>query len=110
MTGLAVLNVGAGDTKLSFDPDVPEDRQRAALVVADMLKRGYAILVEVGTKDGKPLYQRIEAFDVKTCEYIIVGVPEGMLEPERLPKAKWPRRRLKAETTSGVAVARSAGG
>lgn len=120
---LGILNVGAGDTKLSFDPAKPAERKRAAKVVADMLKRGYAILIQVGEKDGKPLYQRAEAFDPEACEYIIVGAPEEIApELEAVPAKRRgrPRKaetagkpipmRVKAERTSAVGVARSAGG
>ena len=113
---IGILNVGAGDTKLSFDPKKPAERERAAKVVEDMLKRGYAILVQVGTRKGKPLYQRAEAFDPKTCEYIIVGAPEDAeiedpapSKPAPRPRGR-PRKRLPAETTRATAVARSAGG
>lgn len=134
MTGTcAILNVGAGDTKLSFDPANPADRKRAAATVTDMLRRGFAIMVQVGEQGGKPLYQRIEAFDEATCEYIIVGLPEdaaitqlGTVEPaegrhlspagqkrrggRKANVKKFPRTRLPAESTSAVAVGRSAGG
>lgn len=108
---VGILNVGAGDTKLSFDPKKPVERDRAAKVVADMLKRGYAILVQVGEKDGKPLYQRAEGFDPKTCEYIIVGAPDddaASSAPKR--RSRPPKVRLPAESTRAVSVARSAGG
>jgi hypothetical protein len=126
---LGILNVGAGDTKLSFDKKKPAERERAAKIVTDMLRRGYAILIQVGTKAGKPLYQRAESFDAKTCEYIIVGTPpdvdqdirtETQAQPElkHEPKAETrrgkkigpPRVRIPAERTNAVAVARSAGG
>ncbi len=118
---IGILNVGAGDTKLSFDPANPADRERAAKIVADMLQRGFAILIEVGKQDGKPVYQRAEAFDAATCEYLIVGLPEDMLEQDYGarpdPKAIKPaagtrprRYRVPAEKTRAVSVARSAGG
>jgi hypothetical protein len=129
----AILNVGMGDTKLSFDPASPEDRKRAAATVADMLRRGFAIMVQVGERNGKPLYQRIDSFDEATCEYIIVGLPEdlsmaalGTVEEPAPPPARpkpargrpgrkaaaktVPRTRLPAERTAAVAVGRSAGG
>ena len=109
---LAILNVGAGDTKLTFDKKRPEEVKRARAAIADMLKRGFAILVEVGKRGGKPLYQRAETFDPKTDEYIIVGAPEDDAEPSakpRRPRGR-PRKRLPAESTRAVAVARSAGG
>jgi hypothetical protein len=109
---VGILNVGAGDTKLSFDPKKPEERKRAAAVVADMLQRGFAILVEVGKRGGEPLYQRAKAFDPKTCEYLIVGLPDADTPPEPPSKRRGrpPKLRLAAASTRAVAVARSAGG
>jgi len=113
-----ILNVGDGDTKLSFDPANPAEKERAAKIVADMLKRGFAIMVQVGEKDGKPLFQRAEAFDEATCEYLIVGLPEDMLENGQPPKPLKLRGRkgrhrtytAPAGNVRSVAVARSAGG
>lgn len=107
--GLAILNVAAGDTKITFDKNNPEERERACKVVQDMLKRGYAILVHAGEKDGKPLFLRATEFDPETAEYIVAGVPETEFVPE--PEAKIPKKvRLPAEGRKAVAVARSAGG
>lgn len=108
---IGILNVGAGDTKLSFDPAKPAECKRAAKVVGDMLKRGYAILVQVGSDDKGPLYRRAEAFDPETNEYLIVGVPDEPV-PEKAPRGrpKLKTVRVAAARTSAVAVARSAGG
>lgn len=51
---VAVLNVGRGDLTLSFDKANTAERKKAKSVVQDMLKRGYAIFVQVDTKDGEP--------------------------------------------------------
>ena len=119
MTGtMAILNVGAGDTKLTFDRKKPQEVKRARAVVLDMIKRGFAIMIEVGTKDGAPLYQRAVKFDPKTDEYIIMGVPEDAenedAEKQKAPaprrRGKKAERRIKADSTSAIAVARSAGG
>lgn len=75
--GLSILNVGEGDTKLTFDPDKPVERERAARIVTDMLRRGYAILIHAGEKDGEPIYRRAKRFDPKTCEYLIDGLSEA---------------------------------
>lgn len=72
MTGtVGILNVGAGDTKLSFDPANPAERIRASRIVRDMLRRGYALLVEVEQPDGTKAYQRALDFREDSAEYII---------------------------------------
>ena len=37
---IGILNVGAGDTKLSFDPSKPVEVKRAAKIVSEMLSQG----------------------------------------------------------------------
>lgn len=114
---LGILNVGDGDTKLTFDPKNEAERERAAKIVTDMLRRGFAIMVQVGERDGKPLFQRAESFDPETCEYLIVGTPDEQpnAQPAPMPRARRgrPRKelmRVPADKVRGVAVARSAGG
>lgn len=69
--GIGILNVGCGDTKLTFDKNDPAECIRAARIVTDMLRRGYALLVEVEQSDGTKKYQRVLEFKEDTCEYII---------------------------------------
>jgi hypothetical protein len=117
MTGhVGILNVGAGDTKLSFDKNNPAERERAKRIVQDMLRKGYAILVEVGkAEDGEPIYRRAKDFDPETCEYIIAGDPVGEInlhEPVQ-PPARRPvgrPRRVAADKTNAVSVGRMSGG
>ena len=123
MGKIGILNVGAGDIKLSFDPDNPADAIRAARIVAEMLKRGYALLVDTGRKgpDGKQIFKRARAFDEKTHEYIIAdydptvgdqNVTESTATPSgRAPAKKGrPTKRVAAHSVDAVAVARTAGG
>ncbi len=70
---VAVLNVGDGDTKLSFDPKNPAERIRAARIVRDMLRRGYALLIEV-ERDGQKVFQRATDFHEDVCEYVIADL------------------------------------
>lgn len=123
---VGILNVGAGDTKLSFDPADPAERIRAARIVRDMIRRGYALLVEVSKdKDGKPVYQRALDFDEERAEYIIAdfdsvtaaGADAETPAPAPSPPAAGKRRgrppkerRIDAGKTTAVAVARTAGG
>lgn len=122
---VGILNVGAGDIKISFNSEDEQEKIRASRVVKDMLRRGYALLVEV--EPGK--YQRAKDFDENTGEYLIADfdptVDEDEAESaddeqaEESAKAKGSKkkrrkttktRRVKADSTSGVAVSRTAGG
>lgn len=126
---LAVLNAGEGDLKLSFDKSNEPERERAKNTVEDMLRRGYAIFVQVGEQDGEPVYARAKSFDAERCEYLVVGVPESAVPPsielredaaapygrksDGTPRKRPGRSttvRVAADKTRAVGVARSAGG
>lgn len=130
MSEIGILNVGTGDTKLSFDKNNPAERLRAARIVTDMLRRGYAILIEVD-RDGVKGYERVREFREDTCEYIIADFDSATAEAAdkeeanakdqengssqnggQKPKARkaYRPRIIKAETASGIAVGRTAGG
>lgn len=74
MGQIGILNVGAGDTKLSFDKNNPAELIRSARIVTDMLRRGYALLVEVPDGKGGMAYQRVREFREESCEYIIADL------------------------------------
>jgi hypothetical protein len=136
---VGILNVGAGDTKLSFDPKNPAERIRAARIVKDMIRRGYALLIEVDDGNGGKVTRRATDFDENTCEYIIAdfdpiiaaqadradqSIQERKIDvTESFGKAeiktaqgktkgrpKGSTRRVDAGSTTGVSVARTAGG
>lgn len=68
MTGeLRILNVGDGDTKLSFDPSNPAEVERTRRIITDMIRRGYVLLVDIGGGT----YQRALSFDAEKNEYVI---------------------------------------
>lgn len=67
---LSILNVGAGDTKISWDKANPSEVIRTGRIIKDMLRRGYALLVEV-ERDGEKRYERALDFDENKSEYII---------------------------------------
>lgn len=92
---LTILNVGHGDTKLSFDPSKPAERKRASRIVADMMKLGYSICVREGDR-----WIRASGFDPEKTEYLI---KEGRRGTSRT-------RRVAAEMAPAVSVGRSAGG
>lgn len=120
------MNVGAGDIKISFNSDDEAEKIRAGRVVKEMLRRGYALLVEVD--HGK--YQRAKDFDPDTNEYIIAdydptvedesdeklqaGTEAGQeataSKGRKNPKKKAKKKRVKASDTHGVAVSKTAGG
>lgn len=132
---VAILNVGDGDTKLSFDPKNPAERIRAARIVADMIRRGYALLVEVDDGNGGKHYTRALSFNEEVCEYIIADFDpvaaarhdeqeaqdgqqqDGAREEPAAPgtttatgKRTYTRRAVKAESAKAVSVARVSGG
>lgn len=123
---LSILNVAGGDVKISFDKDNIAESIRAKRMITDMLRRGYALLVEI---DGA--YQRAISFDEAHGEYIVAdydssftATPEVVApslkesahaeveeaEVQASSKKKNGRRRLAMESTKAVGVARSAGG
>jgi hypothetical protein len=120
---LEILNVGDGDTKLSFDPKNPAERERAAKIVGEMLRMGFAVMVEVDVK-GEKLFRRVHDFDPETCEYIIFGGPDEQSSETAsaapaeadAPKPKKPKRgrpsgqRYAATNVRAIGVSRSAGG
>jgi hypothetical protein len=135
---VGILNVGVGDTKLSFDPNNPAERIRAARIVKDMIRRGYALLIEVEV-DGVKKFTRAIDFDENHCEYIIADFDPLLAQQadniQEFARAQEqaeaqadaaqgsaatdaPKRRgrppgkksVKAESVRAVAVARSAGG
>lgn len=130
---IGILNVGAGDTKLVFDKNNPAECIRAARIVKDMLRRGYALLVDVG----KGKTRRVLDFDDTKFEYIIADFDPVTAEAadreeqehgkertqpgaaagtgtaaaaKRKPGRPVTRRSIAATGASGVAVARTAGG
>ncbi len=130
MGDVGILNVGAGDTKIVFDPANPDDMARSAAIVQDMLKRGYVLMVDVGNVDdqGRPVLARALRFDPERCEYIVAGFtpveeirhvqdsnsrPETELQesPSITRKARRQgTRRVAASKAKGIAVPRTAGG
>lgn len=118
MGQIGILNVGAGDTKLSFDPKNKAETERAAKIVKDMIRRGFAILIEVGKDERGPLYRRAHDFDEQTHEYIIAGMPDEQEEmsvkkptgAQRGRRKGTTQQRVPANKTNAVAVARVAGG
>lgn len=90
LPGIDVLNTGYGDFELRFDPNKPDEVEKAKQTITDMLKRGYAIFVRKGGET-----YRVRKFDVDRNVYIIGSTPA-----EEVPVAG----------TRATAVGRSAGG
>lgn len=118
---VAVLNVGLGDAKLTFDNDDPGEVLRVGQMVKDMIRRGYMLMVE--REDGK--YERAQDFDPETAEYIIAGYDpieeddgEGQEKPQgkaktsrkKASKKRGKTKRVPAKGTRAVAASKTAGG
>lgn len=90
LPGIDVLNTGYGDFELRFNPNSPEEVQKAKETITDMLRRGYAIFVKKGDETF-----RVRKFDPDKNVYIIGSTPA-----EEVPITE----------TKATAVGRSAGG
>lgn len=115
MGALEILNVSEGDMKISFDTNDCAEAIRAKRIIKDMLRRGYALLV-----DG----QRIKDFDETKGEYIIAdfdaieSLNVEMAEADQRLKARreaddrasdeWQARRDEVSDTAQPAVGSSA--
>lgn len=110
MGTLEILNVGAGDVKITFDREDAAEAIRAKRIIKDMLKRGYALLVQ--GEDGK--FSRAKAFDAERGEYVIADYdPEGDDEGDSevpITGKKAREKRVPMSKTKATAVGRSAGG
>lgn len=106
--------------KITFDKNNVAETIRAKRIVSDMLRRGYALVVEVKRK-GKTAYERIKAFDEARAEYIIADLDsEVAAEADKQvdsnivtpPKRGRPPKtsRLPMQSTRATAIGRSAGG
>lgn len=119
---VAILNVAAGDTKLTFDPSKPDEVKRSAGIVRDMIRRGFVLLIEVGADEKGPIYRRALDFDESASEYIIAGdataipkEPRSSVKPAVPPRPRQQatpkgRARVPASATKAVAISRTAGG
>lgn len=115
MGSLTCLNVAGGDIKITFDTDDAAEAIRAKRIIEEMLKRGYALLVEVNGK-----FRRAKGFDAKVGEYIIADYDPTVEAPDEQSKettAESPKikskpghKRLPMAKTKAVGVAPSAGG
>jgi hypothetical protein len=109
---LEVLSVGQGHIRIKFDKDDAVEFQRARRIIADMLKRGYVLLVE---HDGK--LQRVRRFDETTDEYIVADGPLNATDEEESPPAEQAKRgrrprekRVPLKEGQATGVAPTAGG
>ena len=100
---LDVLNVGFGDTKITFRNDYPEDSARAKDIITKMMKMGYAILVY-----DEGVYRRVRGFDEQHLTYMVLEKDTAKARMEGQGKLK--TKHLPVGKTKAVAVARTAGG
>lgn len=109
---LDVLNVGMGHLTVRFNREDPLELARGRRLVADMLKRGYALFVEV-----EGVLRPVRRFDAKYDAYVIDQVADPKTT-EPAPKTGTGRRgpyrrmtqRVPATAAKATAIGRTAGG
>ena len=137
MGKLEILNVSEGDIKIVFDKNNPAETIRAKRYIKDMLRRGYALLIELedGTHtraldfdENKECYI-IADFDASyqetssTIDEILLGKSEEKTKEIKneqieaadakeptIKKTKQGRKSIPIQKANAVAVAPSAGG
>lgn len=112
---LNVLNVGAGDIRVTFNHIDQGETKKALRMLKDMQQRGYAIMVAL--PDGT--YTRAKTIDPTTNSYVIVVAEDAPLPTDAVVEKTRGRKKGKTGTKSAkvpvrtsraVGVARSAGG
>lgn len=112
---VGILNVGAGDIELRFDKTNPAETLRAGRIVKDMLRRGYALLVEVEREDGKRFERALDFNENSGC-YIIADfdpvtamvADEAEVQLKVVSEATDERENGKEVTESGAAGSKPA--
>lgn len=133
MIELDVLNTGTGHLRLTFNPGEPAEVEKAKTTINLLLRRGFALFVQEGTKT-----RRVRGFDPERGSYYVDDVPEeaeqAKAEADATPgglgavaaadrcacgkparhrgrcKGRAGRRSLPAATHRATAVGRTAGG
>lgn len=106
-----ILNVGEGDIKLSWNSADASERIRMGRIIKDMLRRGYALLVEV-ERDGVTAWERAYDFNEAAGAYIIAdfdpvataGPREVITEPEAHYVAEEPAALRRTTAPNGAAT------
>lgn len=80
MIELDVLNTGSGHLRLTFNPGEPAEVEKAKATIELLLRRGFALFIQEGTKT-----RRVRGFDAERGSYYVDEVPE---EPEEAHQAK----------------------
>jgi len=93
---LEILNVQGGDVKITFDKQNTAETIRARRIVTDMLRRGYALVVEVD-RNGERAYERIQGFDEAKGEYIVADFDPMAAHESDLDEAADRLRRVQEE-------------
>jgi hypothetical protein len=97
---LCILNISAGDIKVSFNKDVPEEVEHARQIIEDMFKRGYSILVAWGSG-----WRRATKFIASRDSYII-----ETREEKEDGKSEVVEKEVPAKKARAVGIAPTAGG
>ncbi len=115
---LCVLNVGAGDIRVTFNQQDKGESAKAIKMLQDMQARGYFIAVEL--PDGS--YTRVQQVDASRGRYVITVPEEAQVPPEAEPvkptryskggngRRAGKRVSVPVSKSKAIGVARSAGG
>lgn len=94
---LSCLNVSGGDITIEFDHENAAEAIRAKRMITDMLKRGYALLIE--TSDGT--YTRCKKFLPDVGKYIVADFDNKPETKDEDAKIETPEKNVGKIETRG---------
>lgn len=104
MGALEILNCGEGDIKIQYNTSDAAEAIRARRIITDMLRRGYALLIEV-ERDGQTAYERVQQFDEKAGCYIIADFDSTQAREADMEEAADDLRKQQAEESDNQLAA-----
>ena len=106
-----ILSIGRGDIKMNVDPTNKADVAKAKRDIANMMKAGYGIFVEV-EENGETKLARVKRFDPAHMTYVISELAEPDPEPTKAPRTprRTRERHVPVAGSKAKAIGRTAGG
>ena len=98
MITLEVLNVGQGDKEMHIEDTTPEERDKLAETVTDLMKKGFALFLIQGQDS-----RQIKGYDKESHQWLLLS--DAKTSPKKAGTQK-----VSAKGSKAAAVGATAGG